>query len=199
MAKGSIPNGHVVYHRLDRKEVVEEPVDPKAFFASSKVKKSQPATTTTSTTRSASAPSPSKAVEKQAKKESVEETKAPVEPAKPQPSAKRTEKANDDDYFSDESDVEVLPKPKLRTAPPARTKVETPASPPPSNKRAAAASSSPKKRKGPANDDYEDGEDDDDEVVSKPTKRQKSAPKKPKDTDAMDVDEPEEKPKAKFK
>lgn len=179
-----------------KKEIVEEPVDPKAFFASSKAKKSQPATTTTSTTRSVSAPSPSKPVEKEAKKESVKETKASVEPAKPQPPGKRTKKANDDDYFSDDSEVEVLPQPKSRTAPPARTKVETPASPPPSNKRAAAAISSPKKRRGSTNDDYED--DEDDEVVSKPTKRQKSTPKKPKEDDAMDVDEPEEKPKAKF-
>ncbi|KAF8946558.1 hypothetical protein BGZ47_000220 [Haplosporangium gracile] len=180
-----------------KKEVAEEPVDPKVFFASSKAKKSQPATTTTASTRSASAPSPSKPVEKQAKKEPVEETKAPVEPTKPQPPAKRTKKANDDDYFSDESDVEVIPQPKSRTAP-ARTKVKTPASPPPSNKRTAAASSSPKKRKGPANDDYEDDEDEDDEVVAKPIKRQKSTPKEPNNDDAMDVDEPEEKPKAKF-
>ncbi|KAF9153747.1 hypothetical protein BG015_002720 [Linnemannia schmuckeri] len=178
-----------------KKEVVEEPVDPKAFFASSKAKKSQPATTATSTTQSASGPSPSKPIEKQTKKEPIEEAKAPVEPTKPQPPAKRTKKANDDDYFSDDSDVEVIPQPKSRTTP-ARTKVETPA-PPPSNKRTVAASS-PKKRKGPVNDDYEDDEDEDDEVVAKPTKRQKSTPKKPKDDNAMDVDEPEEKPKAKF-
>ncbi|KAG0307441.1 hypothetical protein BGZ97_000403 [Linnemannia gamsii] len=181
-----------------KKEVMEEPVDPKAFFASSKAKKSQPVTTTTTSIRSSSAPSPSKPVEKQVKKETIEETKAPIEPTTTQTNVKRTKKANDDDYFSDDGDAEVIPQPKLRTAP-ARTKVETPASPPPSNKRAAAVSSSSKKRKGPANDDYEDDEDDDDEVVSKPTKRQKSSPKKAKDVDAMDVDEPEEeKPKAKF-
>ncbi|KAF9135811.1 hypothetical protein BGW39_011400 [Mortierella sp. 14UC] len=178
-----------------KKEVEGEPVDPKAFFASAKAKKTQPAATTTiSTTRSASAPSPSKPAEKPAKQEPVEEKKAPVEPPQPQPPAKRTKKANDEDYFSDGSDAEVIPKPKLRAAP-ARTKA---ASPPPAPAKKTAVASSSKKRKGPANDDYEDNEVDDEEIVSKPAKRQKAAPKKQKDDDAMDVDESEEKPKAKF-
>ncbi|KAF9933296.1 hypothetical protein FBU30_005880 [Linnemannia zychae] len=177
-----------------KKENVEE-VDPKAFFASAKAKKSQPASITTTTT---SAPVPSKLSENQTKKESSEEKKSPVEQSKSQPSVKRTKKADDDDYVSNDSEAEIIPQPKLRSTP--KAKVERLASPPPAapTKKATAASSSPKKRKGPSNDDYEDDMDDD-EIVSKPAKRTKSTPKKPNDDNAMDVDEPEvEKPKPKF-
>ncbi|KAF9093711.1 hypothetical protein BGX23_002998 [Mortierella sp. AD031] len=167
------------------KVTVEEPVDPKAFFASAKTKKSQPPATTTASSGSSSTPAASKPaskpVEKEVKEQPAKETKASAEPTKTSTPAKRTKKADDDDYFSDGSDAEVIPQPKLRTSA-AKVKTEAPASPPPT-KKTAAASSSPKKRRGPANDDYEDEEDYDDEV----------------NEDDMDVDEPEEeKPKPKF-
>ncbi|KAF9180026.1 hypothetical protein BGZ51_006504 [Haplosporangium sp. Z 767] len=182
-----------------KKEVVEESIDPKAFFAAAKTKKSAKSAPAVSSP-------PSKATEK---KDIVETPKVPVEKAPKASNAsavtsapiKRSRKADDDDeIFDDNSDIEIIPTSKPRTTS-AKTKAQdqkaTEKAP---AKKAASTSSAPKKRKGASHDD---GEDDDayaeEEEVIKPTKRQKAAPKKIDADDVMDVDEPkEEKPKPKF-
>ncbi|KAG0015396.1 hypothetical protein BGZ81_011702 [Podila clonocystis] len=167
---------------------VEETVDPKAFFASAKSKKtSAPTTTTQSATPS--------------KEKSKEPSPAPVKAKvqeEPEPSVpvKRSKKPKDDDFFEDDGDAEVIPLPKPRVA----TKVATKAAsaPEPAKK---AAQPAPRKRKAAHHDSEGDDAYEEEEVKeSKSTKRQKAAPKV-KNEDDMDVDEPEvkvEKPKAKF-
>ncbi|KAG0259627.1 hypothetical protein BG011_002518 [Mortierella polycephala] len=183
-----------------KKEVVEESVDPKAFFAAAKTKKS-------AKSAPAASSSSSKATEK--KKDIVETPKVPVEKA-PKASnmsaaisvpVKRSRKADDDDdFFGDNSDIETIPTPKPRVASAKVKAQDQKVTDKASAKKTASTSSASKRRKAIS---YDDDEDDDayaeEEEVIKPAKRQKAAPKKIDVDDAMDVDEPkEETPKPKF-
>ncbi|KAI8601099.1 chromosome transmission fidelity factor [Dissophora ornata] len=192
-----------------KKQAVEETIDPKAFFASAKAKKSQASSSSTSAATESSrssATTPVKAVkEEKVKEEKVKEEKAkedkakeqkvkeekPVKEAPPKAStaAKRTKKTDEDDFFEDDSDAEIIPQPKLRSAP-AKAKTPEP-KPNPSPKKTAATSkaTNSKKRKGAVEDDDFDDEDaykEEEEV--KPVKRHKATAKKV-DDDAMDVDD----------
>ncbi|KAF9986298.1 hypothetical protein BGZ65_008089 [Modicella reniformis] len=123
------------------------------------------------------------------KDESAKATSSVKESTSHSTPAKRAKKADEDEAFEDDSDAEVIPQPKLRTAP---AKARSPAS--------VSKSSTSKKRRGVGDDDDEDDDayKDEDEVVN-PTKRHKPNAKKVKDDDAMDIDDAvqEEKPKAK--
>ncbi|KAF9027058.1 hypothetical protein BGZ52_004940, partial [Haplosporangium bisporale] len=169
-------------------EKAEETVDPKAFFASAKAKK-----TSASTTTASDAATPSK-------EKTKEPSPAPVkvvEEPKPSAPVKRSKKPKDDDFFEDDSDAEVVPIPKPRTAP---TKAATKAASAPEPVK-KAVQPVPRKRKAAHHDSEGDDAYEEEEVKeSKSSKRQKAAPKV-KNEDDMDVDEPEvktEKPKAKF-
>ncbi|KAI8352966.1 replication factor RFC1 C terminal domain-containing protein [Mortierella sp. GBAus27b] len=203
-----------------KKQPAEQLVDPKEFFGSSKAKKSS-SSGSASTTPAADVKSAKASTTSQAKS-------PPVSPAKPSAAsqtkatpkdesgkgarakesgqhstpAKRAKGKEQDDFFEDDSDAEVIPQPKLRTAPATKTKSPE-LKPTASHKKAAAATSTKtsnsKKRRG--DDDDEDAYNDEDEEVAKPTKKHKPAKKEKSvvDDDAMDVDEvKEEKPKAKF-
>ncbi|KAF9115055.1 AP-3 complex subunit delta [Mortierella sp. AM989] len=200
---------------VDVKQTAEEPIDPKAFFASAKTKKTQPAATIESA--SASKTTQPKAKKEPLKVERAEETKEktleqePVEEVTP---VKHAKKANDDDYFEDDSDTEIVLKPKQKQkqkAAPTKAKtsesesVKAPSAP----KKAVPKGSNSRKRKGRGDDEdddedeggYEDndGYKDEEEEEVKPAKRLKATAKKIKDDSAMDVDESvEEKPKPKF-
>ncbi|KAG0328122.1 hypothetical protein BGZ99_006138 [Dissophora globulifera] len=185
-----------------KKQDVEE-VDPKAFFASSKAKKGQSA----ASAELAPTPATSKPIEEKAKV--VKPTKDTVKestPAKSSTQTKRSKKANDDDFFEDTSDAEIIPPPKPRAAP-AKAKTPEPKPTPSPTKVAPSSSKSSdsRKRKTVVIDEDDDGNDDEyqeeeKEKDVKPVKRQKAAAKKPADDndDAMDVDEVEEKPKPNF-
>ncbi|KAF9317635.1 hypothetical protein BG003_000574 [Podila horticola] len=167
---------------------VEETVDPKAFFASAKSKK---------TSAPATIASQSATLGKEITKEpSPVPAKVEKEP-KPSVAVKHSKKPkNDNDFFEDDSDAEMIPPPKSRAAPKAVPKA---ASAPEAAKKAIQPV--PRKRKAAHHDSEGDDAYEEEEVKeSKSTKRQKAAPKV-KNEDDMDVDEPEakvEKPKAKF-
>ncbi|KAF9421647.1 hypothetical protein BGZ94_008791 [Podila epigama] len=195
---------------------VEEPVDPKDFFAKGKSKQStapatKPATTsatsesqtasTTTTTITTTTKAKPKAPTPEPARVEAKTKEAPVP-------AKRVKKSKDEDYFEDDSDEEIIPPPKARSAP-AKTSANKAASAPTPTTKAAPAptpkrlsvTSEPKKRKS-AHQDSEDDDDYEDEDIkeTKPSKKQKANPKAKKESD-MDIDEQEvkvEKPKAKF-
>ncbi|KAF9397512.1 hypothetical protein BGX21_008796, partial [Mortierella sp. AD011] len=211
-----------------KKEPVEEAVDPKAFFASAKTKKTH--TTVTAESTSTSKATPSKTKKETVHVEIVEQTKEKTpakgktsaketstkealkreetpeqDPAKGTAAVKRTKKATDDDFFEDGSDTEVIIKPKQRTTPTkAKVPEPEPVKAPSAPKKTTLKGPSSRKRKDRGDDDddddgYKDEEEEEEEEAAKPTKRHKTAPKKTKDDSAMDVDEPaEEKPKPKF-
>ncbi|KAI1315277.1 hypothetical protein EDD11_001009 [Mortierella claussenii] len=189
-----------------QKKDVEE-VDPKAFFASAKTKKSQSAPSSSATASKQSGSTIQATNDKHADKaKDTKETKPVKESAAPAPPNKHAKKLNDDDFFEDDSDTEIISKPKARTAPSAKVAEPAKASIASSPKKASTISSSSsssygKKRKIAS----ADGDDDDDHDAygeekeeEKPIKKQKSATTKAAgdDDNAMDVDEPkEDKPK----
>ncbi|GJJ70064.1 replication factor C subunit 1 [Entomortierella parvispora] len=170
--------------------IVEEGVDPKAFFASSKTTKAKSSTPPPAAAPAATARShDSKRVESVASpvKEPVKEVSVP---------AKRAKKAVDEDYFEDDSDVEIIPKPTARaTKSAAKAPEPKPQAAAPEKKAVEPYKVQASKRKAPRQDDEDDAYSEKEEPRL-PVKRVK---KKPLDDDAMDVDEPkEEKPKPKF-
>ncbi|KAG0047119.1 hypothetical protein BGZ83_007755 [Gryganskiella cystojenkinii] len=177
-----------------KKEPVEESVDPKEFFASSRSKKASSSTaagkptsasSTTTHTEAKTEPAQKSAPASPAKKEIIKETVAP---------AKRGKKAADEDFFEDDSDAEIIPKPTLRKAPEAKARAVSPV-----KKTAAPAKAANKKRKGGRDDADEDDAYSEEEEPVKPVKRAKTTKKTADDGDAMDVDEPkEENSKPKF-